>query len=61
MELMYLQVEIYKLSFSSIPDTLLEKQMQLEQLRSLKPSFKTYEILKKIKDIEVQISAKEGK
>ncbi len=55
---MYLQVEIYKLSFSSIPDTLLDMQMQLEQLRSLKPSFKTYEILKRMKDIEVQISAK---
>lgn len=58
LELMYSQVEIYKLGFSPIPDTLLDMQVLLEQLRSLKPSFKTAEILKRMKDIELQISKK---
>lgn len=58
---MYSQVEIYKLSFSPIPNTILDMQVLLEQLKSLKPSFKTLEILRKMKDIEVKITAQETK
>jgi hypothetical protein len=60
-ELMYNQVEIYKLSLSPISDSLLDMQVLLEQLKSLKPSFKTIEILRRMKEIEEKIINKSAK
>jgi hypothetical protein len=60
-ELMYSQVEIYKLSLSPIPDSLLDMQVLLEHLKSLKPSFKTIEILRRMKEIQENINHKSAK